>query len=439
MFESQMLRSSPQIAPAVLVDIQSIAALQTARVLWSRGIPLIGIGSDPREPFCQSRVYSRKLFTTTTDERLIETLEALGPELPGRAPLFLAADESVLLVSRHRERLELWYHLALPADSIIQMLVDKTRFATFADANGLPIPRTLVLQDVEGAREASERLRYPVVIKPGVRAERWAAHTRAKAFPADSARDFLNLYARVSAWGGSVIAQEWIPGPETNLFSCNAYFNANGVPLATFVARKLRQWPPETGRSSLGVACRNDEVLDVTLRTFQAVGYCGPAYLEMKQDERDGRHWIIEPNVGRATGRSAIAEAGGVELLLTQYCDLLGLELPVERAQGTSDVKWIYLRWDLQAAAVGMARGRLSPRAWWRSVRGSKVFAAWHRQDPLPFLLDYWAPAARRIRRGIRSITGILKARSRASGRAVLPPRPAPVADRAARAPRHGP
>ena len=119
----------------------------------------------------------------------------------------------------------------------------------------------------------------------------------------------------------------------------------------------------------------------------------------MKRDERDGRHWIVEPNVGRATGRSAIAEAGGVELLLTQYCDLLGLPLPAEREQQYTDAKWIYLRWDLQASLVAMFRGQLTPAQWWRSLRGPKYYAAWSRHDPLPFFLDFVSPIVRRLRR----------------------------------------
>ncbi len=388
--------------PAVIVDIQSINAIQTAHLLWTRGIPLIGIGSDPRSPFCRSRAYARKVFTSTTDERLIATLEDVGRSLPERAPLFLSADEAVLLVSRHRQRLEPWYHIALPDDAIIQMLVDKIPFARFAEAHGLPIPRTIVVEDAAQAEQAATQLRYPAVLKPGVRAAHWAAHTKAKAFRADSPADLMDIYQRVSGWGGGVLAQEMILGPESSLFSCNAYFAADGSPLATFVARKIRQWPPKAGRSSLGVSCRNDEVLEIALRTFQAAGFRGPAYLELKQDERDGRHWIIEPNVGRSTGRSAIAEAGGVELLMTQYCDLLGLPLPEQRTQGPGEVKWIYLRWDLQASAVGMLKGELSPVAWWRSLRGPKFFAAWHRHDMRPFLLDFWWAIELRARLAFR-------------------------------------
>lgn len=385
--------------PAVVVDIQSITGLQTARILAARGIPVIGVGSDPAEPFCRSRVFDRKVFTCTTGEPLIDTLVELGRTLPARAPLFLSADESVLLVSRNRERLLPWYHIALPDHATIEMLLDKIAFARFAEQEALPIPRTAVVSNDREARTVADELRFPLLLKPAIRSEHWSEHTRAKAFKVYSRQEFFDTYARLHGWGGRVLAQEWIPGPETNLFSCNTYLGGSGEPLATFVAQKIRQWPPETGRSSLGVECRNDEVRDTAIRLFQAAGFRGPAYLEMKRDERDGRHWIVEPNVGRATGRSAIAEAGGVELLLTQYCDLLGLPLPEGREQQYTGAKWIYLRWDIQASLVAAFRGELTPAQWWRSVRGPKFYAAWSWRDPLPFFLDLVAPVTRRLRR----------------------------------------
>jgi predicted nucleic acid-binding protein len=72
-----------------------------------------------------------------------------------------------------------------------------------------------------------------------------------------------------------LIAQEWIEGGEDSLYSCNCYYDAAGTPLVTFVARKIRQWPPQTGTSCLGEECRNDAVLDCTLQLFGAAGYCG--------------------------------------------------------------------------------------------------------------------------------------------------------------------
>ncbi len=163
----------------------------------------------------------------------------------------------------------------------------------------------------------------------------------------------------------------------------------------SFVARKLRQWPPETGTSCLGEEVRNDVILEETLKLFRSVGYHGLGYVEMKRDERSGEQYIIEPNIGRPTGRSAIAEAGGVELVYTMYCDATGAPLPADREQRYGGAKWIYWRRDLQSALYYWRRGRLGLGEWLHSWRGRKACAVFSWSDPAPFLRDLWQSVRR--------------------------------------------
>ena len=123
---------------------------------------------------------------------------------------------------------------------------------------------------------------------------------------------------------------------------------------------------------------------------------------------RPGAGLIVEPNVGRPTGRSAIAEQGGVELLLTAYLDALGEPLPTAE-QTYRGAKWIYWRHDVQAALTHMRAGRLGPADWWRSIRGPKFEAVFDRNDPAPFAADLVATAGailgvigRRLRESLR-------------------------------------
>jgi predicted ATP-grasp superfamily ATP-dependent carboligase len=154
------------------------------------------------------------------------------------------------------------------------------------------------------------------------------------------------------------------------------------------VARKLRQWPPVTGESCLGEECRDDVVLEETIRLFQSVGLRGLGYVEIKQDARSGNYFILEPNIGRPTGRSAIAEAGGVELLYTMYCDTIDWPLPENRQQTYGNVKWMAIRRDVQSALYHWRAGDLTVRQWWQSVRGPKAYALFSWSDPGPFFGD---------------------------------------------------
>jgi len=182
--------------------------------------------------------------------------------------------------------------------------------------------------------------------------------------------------------------QEWIEGTDSDLYSCNCYFNTDAQPLVTFISRKLRQWPPEIGVSSLGEECRNDIVLHESIRLFAGVGYRGLGYVEMKRDARTGKHFIIEPNIGRPTGRSAIAEAGGVDLLYAAYCDIVQQPLPANIVQKYGGAKWIYLGRDIQSALYYWRRGELTIGQWLRSWRGRKKDAVFSWNDLGPFWGD---------------------------------------------------
>jgi predicted ATP-grasp superfamily ATP-dependent carboligase len=374
---------------AVVIGLDHMNGIQTARILARHDVPVIAIAKDPKHYCCRTNVCERIVFTDTATDTLITTLETMGPELEEKAVLFPCTDTTVLLVSRNRHRLEAWYHIVLPSAEVVEMMMDKVRFYTYAQENDFPIPRTVFLNSQEDADRATDELTFPCVIKPPISAtQEWEQNSKLKAYLVSNAEDFLAVYRRYGEYADMLIAQEYIEGTSSNLYSCNCYFDGKSEPVATFVARKLRQWPPETGESCLGEECRNDEVLQGTLNLFKSVNYRGLGYVEMKQDARNGKHYIMEPNIGRPTGRSAIAEAGGVDLLYTMYCDALDWPLPEERFQQYGNAKWIHLRRDMQSAIYYWRRGELTIGDWWRSVRGRKVDALFAWYDPGPFLGD---------------------------------------------------
>jgi len=374
---------------AIVIGLDCITGLQTARILAHRGVPVIAIAKNPHHFACRTRVCEQMLFADTTSDQFIETLETLGPELKQKAVLYPCTDMSVLLISRNRQQISKWYHVVLPESEVVEMLMDKIDFLTYAQKEGLPIPGTFFLHSRSDVEKAAEQLNFPCILKPPIKTPEWEKNIEAKVYKAADAEELLTLYDRCSKWAEVLMVQDWIEGKDSTLYSCNCYFNAKAEPVVTFIARKLRQWPPETGTSCLGEECRNDTVLWETIRLFQKVGYRGLGYVEMKRDERTGKHYIIEPNIGRPTGRSAIAEAGGVELLYAQYCDIVGFPLPINLEQKFTGVKWIYLRRDLQSALQYWREGELTLKEWWKSLKGHKFYAVFSWSDPIPFFADF--------------------------------------------------
>lgn len=373
-------------ARAVVIGLDCLQGLQTARILAARGVGVIGVAKDPAHHACRTKVCEEIVIADTGGVGLVTALARVGPGFVRKPVLFPCQDKNVAIVSAHRAELEQWYEIVLPPHDVVEMMMDKARFYEFAMSRGFPLVPTYMLDSAEAVQRAAAELAYPAILKPSLRLREWSKYTREKAFIVGSAQDLIDHYERMRTWTDVLIAQEFIPGPESNHFTTNCYFGEDGEALVTFTTRKIRQWPPGTGQACLSEEAENQTVVKETLRVFGSVPYRGLAYLEMKRDERTGAYYIIEPNIGRPTGRSASAEAAGVELIYTMYCDALGLDLPTSRFQTFRNVKWIHLMRDLQASVHHMRRGELTVGDWWRSVRGRRAYAIASWRDPLPFL-----------------------------------------------------
>ncbi len=398
--------------PAVVIGLGSIVGLQTARILASRNVRVVGVTGNRRHFAARTRACEHVVQADVDGEQLLDALAELGPGLGGEAVLYPCTDFSVLTVSAHRHRLAPWYRVVLPLDDVVRTLTDKVRFAEHAQRCGLPVPTTFTLRSRDDARYAASQLRYPVVLKPGLKSPLWKSQTSAKALRVASADGLLKTYDRVGRWAESLVVQEYVDGGDDELFTVNAYFGADGLPLVTFVTRKERQWPPHLGIASYARECRNDDVLAHTIRLFSSLPFRGLGYLEMKRDVNTGGYLMIEANIGRPTGRSATAESGGVELLGTMYCDALGLPLPDGRTQTYGEAAWLDLRRDVLSAVHYWRQGELTPLAWLRSLRGPKAHAVLSLRDPVPFASELWQSGGKAGRRVAARTWSGLRSRS---------------------------
>ncbi|MCZ6703695.1 MAG: carboxylate--amine ligase [Ignavibacteria bacterium] len=373
---------------AVIINMDYLTGLQTARILADNGVPVIGL-AEKLDHFCAKTNSCEKVIQSgNMSGELIENLIKLGKELEQKAVLYPCQDASVLLVSQNRKQLKPYYHISLPSNETVEMLMNKPRFYEFAQNENLDVAKFFILKERKDALEAVAKLNFPCVLKPHMRSPKWEENTNLKAFKVLNSDEFVKIYDKIYDWSDTLMLQEWIEGDDTSLYSCNSYYNKNSESLADFTAKKLRQWPIVTGNTSLGVDVIDKIVLDVTTELFKKVNYVGLGYVEIKKDINTGKYYIIEPNIGRPTGRSALAEACGVDLIYTMYCDCLGLPLPDSRTQEFKNIKWIHLRTDLQSAYNYWKRGDITFSEWLKSMKGKKFYAVISLKDPIPFLVE---------------------------------------------------
>ena len=103
-------------------------------------------------------------------------------------------------------------------------------------------------------------------------------------------------------------------------------------------------------------------------------------------DPKTGQPRLIEPTVGRTDYQSFLAVANGVNIPETAYRDLAGIEPRTPPRARTRPVKYFVAFKDFRSALRQVREGQESWPGYLRSLKGRKVFALLHGDDPGPLL-----------------------------------------------------
>jgi predicted ATP-grasp superfamily ATP-dependent carboligase len=214
-----------------------------------------------------------------------------------------------------RRRAEFAEGITIPFDGFdkYSLVSDKAWLVSQCRTLGLPVPRTLLSTDY-GDREdvivAAKDLGFPLVVKPSlsrIRTETGWIGTRVRyARDEGELRDILSseVLSRVP-----FILQERIQGPGVGIF----LLMKDGVVLARFAHRRLREKPPSGGVSVLSESIEPPAAaMDAATRLLEEVRWSGVAMVEFKIDERGGVHRILEVNA-RFWGSLELAVSAGVD------------------------------------------------------------------------------------------------------------------------------
>lgn len=331
--------SRVESVPAVIVG-GTLNGLGVVRSLAPAQVPIYVLDISRRCPAAWSR-YCRFVRTPSLDgHELIETLVALASQLANRPVLILTTDSSVVTISAERQRIEPLYRLSLPSLEMVDALADKTAFHALADREGFPIPHGIC---VAGERDLP-RIRAlipPLVIKPADKVLVLDGVVE-RAVRADTTDEAEVAAARMLLCTPRLIVQEWVEGPDTEifftLFACDRQSRVIGL----FSGRKITCSPPAIGSTAVCVAAPEvaDELRAKTLRFIARTDYQGLGSLEFKRDSRTGQFFIIEPTVGRTDWQEEIATLCGVNLPLLVYCNEVGLAEPLRVYRPVGPVAW---------------------------------------------------------------------------------------------------
>ena len=201
-------------------------------------------------------------------------------------------------------------HVKVPISDYesMQIASDKNETVRFAINNGILTPTTVFPKSISEINEISKNLKYPVVIK--------AAEESGSTRYANNEYELQVIYKRVCELFQDQIKagkfpqiQEYILGEGYGFF---ALFN-HGKSRAIFAHKRLHEYPPTGGSSTMAQSVYDPELNSVGLKILSALDWHGVAMVEFKKDIRDNKFKLIEINP-KFWGSLDLAIASGVDI-----------------------------------------------------------------------------------------------------------------------------
>ena len=374
--------------------------LGIARSLGRLGVPVHRVGRERTAPAARSRYLAswRVIPATASDDETFVTLRGLAREL-GRPILIAADDAACVFVEDHAEQLEQQFLLPRQPAGLVRALSSKRGMYELCQEHAIPTPRSVFPRSEDELLANSTNDGFPIVLKCINAADAPASAPRV--LIARDVDELIAGYRQMETPGlGNVMLQEYIPGTPETVWMFNGYFDERSECRVGFTGKKIRQSPPYTGATTLGVCLPNPTVQEVTERFMRSIGYRGILDIGYRFDERDGQYKLLDvnPRIG-GTFRLFVGD-NGLDVLRALHLDLTGRDVPAtELPDGR---RWIVEPLDVTSSIVYRRRGDIRLGTWLRSFRGVREAAWWARDDPLPFLALWPRLAAERLRSLVR-------------------------------------
>jgi predicted ATP-grasp superfamily ATP-dependent carboligase len=349
--------------------------LAAARSLGRRGLE-VTVGESSRVATSLfSKYCSRRVVYPSVHRHPEDFLAFLRQEVTARTYdlLIPMEEETLLLLARHKDTLTSLTRLPITSYQDINNVRDKGWLLRYASQQGIPIPRTIWIEDKNDLKAVPYTIPPPWVIKPRISSGGFGI------VYVDREVDLPAAYEEVHHRFPFPLIQERIP-PGGEAFGCSALLDHGGQVKARFVHRRLRDYPVRGGPSTLRESVRHPQIEDLGIRLLRSLQWYGVAMVEFKVDPRDNQPKLMEINP-RFWGSLALAVHAGVDFPYLLYKMAMGEEFdPVLDYEVGTQCRWL-LPGDILHFLTNPKRFHLKPSFF--RFRGM-AYDILSRDDPLP-------------------------------------------------------
>ncbi len=210
----------------------------------------------------------------------------------------------------NRQRFERFTRIPFVNSYIAKFANDKAQLMVYAKEQGIEVPETHFIENIEDLDKLSGIIEFPVVVKPRI-----SSGSRGMVF-AKNRDELLRQYPLVHKRYPFPLIQRFISGSE--IYGVGALLNFQSQLRASFVYKRIRSYPVQGGPSTLRVSTRRDDLADITRHLLESLKWSGIAHVEFKIDPRDGRPKLLEINP-RFWGSLNLAIQAGVDFPFLLY------------------------------------------------------------------------------------------------------------------------
>jgi len=285
---------------------ESWIALQIVRSLGRKGITVDCASNYPDALSFHSRYCSGKYSYSSPSDggRFVDDVIGLLEKKDYVLPYF-TNEETLIPLSKERERVQKHTSLYLPPHETLKLASDKGLLMEFSKKHGIPCPMTYKPSSVNEAVEYANQMGYPVVIKP-------TSSSNARGVNYCKNREELKeKWVQVEKEFPNTLLQEFIP-PGGGAMGFEALFNDRSELKASFIHKRIREFPITGGPSTLRESVEHPPVKEYGVKLLSLLGWQGVAMVEFRIDPRDGVPKLMEINP-RFWGSLALSIASGVD------------------------------------------------------------------------------------------------------------------------------
>jgi D-aspartate ligase len=426
-FLSEVDTSTPAVVLKLDPNVMHHGGLGVIRSLGRLGTQVYAVQEGRWAPAANSRfLHGRYLWNPSPEDtgKLQAGLLQLSARIGRPAVLIATDDAGAIFLAEHGDDLRSAFLFPLPAPDLPRQLAGKYSLHELCRERDVPSPQAVMAESLEAAMEFAATAGFPLIAKLATPWRAGHGNVRSTSIVREPAQ-LAEIYRACSDDGAGLMLQEFIPGGAGHDWFFHGYCDSDSACRPAFTGVKERSYPAHAGLTSLGRAVRNVRLRAEITRLLAGLRYRGIVDIDVRWDARDGQYKLLDFNPRLGAQFRLFRAATGVDVVLAQYLDLTGQEVP--QSDQVSGRAFLVENYDPIAALGYWRSGELGLKSWLESLRTVDETAWFARDDLRPFglmcLRMGWRLATRPVsRRAPR--TSHVNARYLAGRAAVARPRP---------------